>query len=110
MLIITYRQSLAQELGRKLKDFDVYLDVDPNDFPGLESEEKYPEVVVQLDSLGRLSPTTIRRFDIVVVDEMVSVLRHISAKTLSHAMHVAGLLTHHLAEGVQSHHHGRLLE
>ena len=96
MLIITYRQSLAQELGRKLKDFDVYLDVDPNDFPGLESEEKYPEVVVQLDSLGRLSPTTIRRFDIVVVDEMVSVLRHISANTLSHAMHVVGLLMHHL--------------
>eukprot|EP00891_Asterochloris_glomerata_P006759 jgi/Astpho2/6759/fgenesh1_pg.00102_%23_32_t len=96
VVIITYRQSLAQELGRKIEDFDVYLDVDKNDFPGLESEEKYPEVIVQLDSLDRLSPTTIRRFDIVVVDEMVSVLRHISAKTLDRAMHVAGLLTHHL--------------
>eukprot|EP00891_Asterochloris_glomerata_P005840 jgi/Astpho2/5840/Aster-02351 len=96
VLIMTYRQSLAQELGRKLIDLTVYLDVGSNDFPGLEDDKKYPKVIVQLDSLDRLSPTTIRRFDIVVVDEMVSVLRHISAKTLDQAMHIVGLMTHHL--------------
>ena len=78
-------------------DLTVYLDVDSDGFPGLEDDKKYPKVIVQLDSLGRLSPTTIRRFDIVVVDEMVSVLRHISACTLeSRAMQIVGLLTHHL--------------
>ena len=77
-------------------DLTVYLDVDSNAFPGLEDDKKYPKVIVQLDSLDRLSPTTIRRFDIVVIDEMVSVLRHISAKTLTQAMHIVGLMTHHL--------------
>ena len=74
----------------------------PNDFPGLESEEKYPKVIVQLDSLGRLSPTTIRRFDIVVIDEMVSVLRHISAPTLKErCIPVLGLLMHHLQKAAK---------
>ena len=101
-MIITYRQSLAQELGRKLRGFKVYLDVNPNDFPGLESDEKYPKVIVQLDSLGRLSPTTIRRFDIVVIDEMVSVLRHISAPTLKERrIPVLGLLMHHLQKAAK---------
>ena len=76
--------------------------MNPNDFPGLESDERYPKVIVQLDSLWRLSPTTIRRFDIVVVDEIVSVLRHVSAKTLeSHAMHTVGLLIHHLQKATK---------
>lgn len=79
MLAVTFRQTLAIELSRKLKNhgFVSYRDVPPED--PMDSRKEFPRVIVQIESLHRLrsafGDTPV--FDLVVVDEMESALRHL---------------------------------
>eukprot|EP00798_Chlamydomonas_sp_ICE-L_P031957 gene31957-biopygen9484 len=88
VLVVTYRQSLALEHKRKLarKGFVSYLDADvtPQD---LRRRDKTPRVICQIESLHRLAEHTCMRyltsgFDIVVLDEVESLLRHFMSPTV----------------------------
>eukprot|EP00798_Chlamydomonas_sp_ICE-L_P027792 gene27792-biopygen5201 len=88
VLVVTYRQSLALEHKRKLarKGFVSYLDTDvtPQD---LRRRDKTPRVICQIESLHRLAKHTCMRyltsgFDIVVLDEVESLLRHFMSPTV----------------------------
>ena len=80
VLIVTYRQSLALELQRKLGDlgFANYMDVNGS----MHDRETYPRVICQLDSLARLDEVETPQFDLVILDEVESLLRHFSSATL----------------------------
>lgn len=79
MLAVTFRQTLALELSRKLKShgFVSYRDVPPED--AIDSRADYPRVICQIESLHRLRSAfgDTPAFDLVVVDEMESALRHL---------------------------------
>eukprot|EP00798_Chlamydomonas_sp_ICE-L_P023414 gene23414-biopygen13686 len=86
--VVTYRQSLALEHKRKLarKGFVSYLDADvtPQD---LRRRDKTPRVICQIESLHRLAEHPCMRyltsgFDIVVLDEVESLLRHFLSPTV----------------------------
>jgi hypothetical protein len=82
-LVVTYRQSLALELKRKLAahGFVSYGDVTPRD--SLSDRVRYPRVICQVESLHWLSGVrTVPRFDLVVVDEVESLLRHFTSPTV----------------------------
>eukprot|EP00798_Chlamydomonas_sp_ICE-L_P031161 gene31161-biopygen6041 len=88
VLVVTYRQSLALEHKRKLarKGFVSYLDADvtPQD---LRRRDKTLRVICQIESLHRLAEHTCMRyltsgFDIVVLDEVESLLRHFMSPTV----------------------------
>eukprot|EP00798_Chlamydomonas_sp_ICE-L_P003184 gene3184-biopygen20937 len=88
VLVVTYRQSLALEHKRKLarKGFVSYLDADvtPQD---LRRRDKTPRVICQIESLHRLAEHPCMRyltsgFDIVVLDEVESLLRHFLSPTV----------------------------
>eukprot|EP00798_Chlamydomonas_sp_ICE-L_P020537 gene20537-biopygen29290 len=88
VLVVTYRQSLALEHKRKLarKGFVSYLDADvtPQD---LRRRDKTPRVICQIESLHRLAEHTCMRyltsgFDIVVLNEVESLLRHFMSPTV----------------------------
>lgn len=93
VLLVTYRQTLTLEMQRKLQEFGFvsYLDV-----RGWELEDRaaHPRVICQVDSLPRLKeqgcwdPT----FDLVILDEIESMLRHFSSPTLSKPLAVLRLL------------------
>lgn len=85
-LILTYRQSLAIELGeRKLKDhgYHNYLNVLAQG-GDLSDRTAYPRVVLQIDSLDKLTKKTmgIPRFDFIIIDEVESAFAHFNAVTL----------------------------
>jgi hypothetical protein len=88
VLVVTYRQSLALEHKRKLarKGFVSYLDADvtPQD---LRRRDKTPRVICQIESLHRLAEHPCMRyltsgFDIIVLDEVESLLRHFLSPTV----------------------------
>eukprot|EP00798_Chlamydomonas_sp_ICE-L_P005456 gene5456-biopygen4663 len=88
VLVVTYRQSLALEHKRKLarRGFVSYLDADvtPQD---LRQRDKTPRVICQIESLHKLAKHTCMRyltsgFDIVVLDEVESLLRHFMSPTV----------------------------
>ena len=88
VLVVTYRQSLALEHKRKLarKGFVSYLDADvtPQD---LRRRDRTPRVICQIESLHRLAQHPCMRyltsgFDIVVLDEVESLLRHFMSPTV----------------------------
>eukprot|EP00798_Chlamydomonas_sp_ICE-L_P008337 gene8337-biopygen13470 len=88
VLVVTYRQSLALEHKRKLarKGFVSYLDADvtPQD---LRQRDKTPRFICQIESLHKLAKHTCMRyltsgFDIVVLDEVESLLRHFMSPTV----------------------------
>ncbi len=83
ILIISYRQSLSYELsGSKLKalNFTNYLDVKTD----LDDRDKHPRVIIQIDSIDKLTSRkwSVPDFQYVIIDEVESVLLHLSAKTL----------------------------
>ena len=92
VLVLTYRQSLAYELaGSKLgKDgFVNYQDVQE-----LHNRVLYPRVVIQVDSIDRLTPDrwSTPQFDYVIIDEIESLLLHLSAKTLKEPVRIINKL------------------
>jgi hypothetical protein len=93
-LVITYRQTLALEQTGKLKThgFVSYLDV-PHD-KQLHRRAKYPRVICQLESMHRLVALTGEHeaFDLVIVDESESVLRHINSPTVKAPAYAVDLL------------------
>ncbi len=80
-LIVTYRQSLALELQRKLGDlgFVNYMDVQGS----MHDRDRYPRVICQLDSLARLDELETPQFDLIILDEVESTLCHFASPTLS---------------------------
>jgi hypothetical protein len=87
VLVLTYRQTLAYEQVRKLAShgFVSYLDVD-HDAP-FHSRKRYPRVICQIESLRRVAgPSGLyglgATFDLVVIDEIESVLRHFCSPTV----------------------------
>jgi hypothetical protein len=83
ILFVTYRQTLAYEQKRQLRRFGFTNYLDTTD--SLDDRLQYPRLIVQIESLHRLcsSPTAYPTgFDIVVIDEVESVLRHFASKTI----------------------------
>lgn len=89
VLTITYRQSLAAEHERKMRDhgFVSYLKVGRGTDAGsadLADREAYPRVICQIESLRRLGSDLfqIPLFDVIILDEVESVLRHWASPTV----------------------------
>lgn len=87
VLVLTYRQTLAYEQQRKLQNhgFTNYLDV-PRD-AAFHNRDKYPRVICQIESLRRVVGTCgiaelLSKFDLVIIDEVESVLRHFCSPTI----------------------------
>lgn len=82
VLVVSYRQTLALEQGRKLHDhgFVTYLNIKDH----LGDRERYPRVICQVESLERTG--TVRcapsYFDLIVLDEIESLLRHFCSPTV----------------------------
>lgn len=78
VLMISYRQSLAYNLAERL-GFTNYLECD-----NLSDRSKYPWIVCQLDSIGDLAKMDrlVPLFDNIFMDEIMSLLNHLSATTL----------------------------
>jgi len=57
---------------------------------GLDNRDKYPRVVLQIDSLDKLTSAkwSAPQFDYVVIDEIESLLLHLSAKTLKEPVRI----------------------
>ena len=98
VLALTSRVTIAQELRAKLcgEGFVSYLEVPTDVQPNLDDEEAFPRVICQLDSIRRLSPTLLRTFDLVILDELCSLLLHFSAPTLRDRALVLECLQHTL--------------
>ncbi len=95
VLVITYRQALAQELGRKLMNFDFqnYLHC-----PGMDLREQhqFPRLILQLDSLPRIEGTSFMpapMYDLVILDEFDSLLRHFESATIAEPVYLIDQLT-----------------
>jgi hypothetical protein len=88
VLVATYRQTLAFEHTRKLRGhgFVSYLDYlgARRSVRDLADRSKTPRVICQIESLWRLgaAPSIAARFDVVVLDESESVLRHFASPTV----------------------------
>ena len=86
ILMVTYRQSLAMEHVRKLRrhGFVSYLDFrTEGEREALADRRRCPRVICQVESLWRLSGVrTIPMFDVVVMDESESLLRHFASPTV----------------------------
>ena len=95
VLVITYRQSLAMEMKRKLATagFVMYMDVPHEASLGLDDESAFPRVIVQLDSLWRLSRMSIRQFDLIILDEQISLMQHVSSESLRQRQFILHLFT-----------------
>jgi hypothetical protein len=82
ILVVTFRQTLAIEQERTLgrHGFANYLNVTQD----LHDRKKYPRIICQVDSLWKLgshvrfAPT----FDLVILDEVESILRHHASPTI----------------------------
>jgi hypothetical protein len=100
-LYLTYRVAQAKDLKKRFPETANYLDLkadfkdvlfpDPNSTGGgnlltaLQSRDKFPRIVVQVDSLLNLRPYGIGEvapFDTVILDEVASILAHLSSATL----------------------------
>ncbi|GAQ86434.1 hypothetical protein KFL_002890010 [Klebsormidium nitens] len=107
-IMITYRVAQAEDLKRRFPRTANYLDLkadyenqwfqDPNDkhnlLTALQSRKDFPEIVVQVDSLLNLRPGGIGEvapFDLVILDEVASILAHLSAATLRNGMETSEL-------------------
>ncbi|GAQ91962.1 hypothetical protein KFL_008920010, partial [Klebsormidium nitens] len=107
-IMITYRVAQAEDLKRRFPRTANYLDLkadyenqwfqDPNDkhnlLTALQSRKDFPEIVVQVDSLLNLRPGGIGEvapFDLVILDEVASILAHLSAATLRNGMETGEL-------------------
>jgi hypothetical protein len=77
ILWISTRQSYANNVFKRLKDlkFVNYLD----DKLNFHKEDK---IIVQLESLHKLGKESIKMFDLVVLDEIESILYHFSSETM----------------------------
>ncbi len=97
ILAVTYRQSLAYNLASKLPGFHNYLDGG-----NLADRAQYPCVICQLDSIHKLAEDEqeLPAFDVVILDEVESLLNHFSAATLYLPNAVMELLLHVL-EGAE---------
>jgi hypothetical protein len=108
--MITYQVAQAQDLKERFPRTANYLDLkadydhknvwfeDPNNkhilLTALQSRKGFPEIVVQVDSLlnlrrggiGEVAP-----FDLVILDEVASILAHLSAATLRNGMETGEL-------------------
>ena len=88
ILVVTYRQSLAMELsGSKLRGFVNYLDVPASHDKTVDrlwDRSLYPRVVCQYNSMWRLAekPRLLPLFDLVILDEVMSLLDFSSARIL----------------------------
>ncbi|GAQ91659.1 hypothetical protein KFL_008280010, partial [Klebsormidium nitens] len=106
--MITYRVAQAEDLKGRFHRTANYLDLkadyenewfqDPTDkrilLTALQSREQFPEIVIQVDSLLNLRPDGIGEvapFDLVILDEVASILAHLSAATLRNGMETAEL-------------------
>ena len=80
VLIVTYRQTLAYNLDLKLKGFHNYLD----GMEEMNDRERRPRVICQLDSILATCETSreVPKFDLVVLDEVASLIGHTAAPTL----------------------------
>jgi hypothetical protein len=100
VLVVTYRQSLAVEQAGKLKahGFVSYLDV-AYDAP-LDDRAEFPRVICQLESLRRIVALNgdLSPFDVIIVDEVESVLRHVNSPTVAAPAYVLGLIMQLLRE------------
>ena len=94
VLIIVYRQALADNLAGVFTDFTNYLDVSTDSEPNIDDRRAHPRVICQIDSLWRLSeiPGAISKFDLVICDEFVLALNHLSASTLEQPRQTADLM------------------
>jgi hypothetical protein len=98
VLVLTYRQTLAYEQVRKLAPhgFVSYLDV-KRDAP-LHNRKRYPRVICQIESIRRVAgPSGLyglgATFDLVVIDEVESVLRHFCSPTVGSPYSTLELVT-----------------
>lgn len=89
VLLVSYRQSLTCEHMRKLGNlgFVSYLDYmnSTNSQPDvdLSNRKQFPRVVCQIESLWRISPPMSPPvFDMIILDEVESVLRHFTSTTV----------------------------
>ena len=92
-LFITYRRSLAYNLETRFKDYQVenYLNVDGTNNDKIFNSDK---LIIQLESLLKLdsnednsevryySETKIKSYDLIVIDEIVSLLNQFSSPTM----------------------------
>lgn len=80
VLIVTYRQTLAYNLDSKLMGFHNYLD----GMEEMNDRERRPRVICQLDSILATCETSreVPKFDLVVLDEVASLIGHTAAPTL----------------------------
>jgi hypothetical protein len=98
ILFISYRVAQAKDLKERFPGFRNYLDLKADfqhqrwDSPdgqwsltALQNRQLFPHIVVQVDSLLQLRPHgfgPVPPFDLVVVDEIASILAHLSSSTL----------------------------
>lgn len=106
--MITYRVAQAEDLKRRFPRTANYLDLkadyenewfqNPDDkhtlLTTLQSREQFPEIVIQVDSLLNLWPGRIgdvAPFDLVILDEVASIIAHLSAATLRNGVETGEL-------------------
>lgn len=101
VLVICCRTSLCENCLERFSDgFILYSQIDGS----IADRQRYPKVIVCLDSIGRLcsewSPAPTEFFNTVIIDEIRSVLLHLSASTLQYPMDVIRTL-HSFLGGAQ---------
>lgn len=94
ILVITYRQSLAIEQERKLKNhgFVNYMNVKGD----LADRDEFRRLILQLESIERICEfpgAPPNGFDFVIIDESESVLRHFESETIKAPMATMRCLT-----------------
>ncbi len=103
VLVITYRQTLAQELEKKLLPFQFqnYLACQNCD---LTNREAYPRLILQLDSLPRIQGNSFKpspKYDLVVLDEFDSLLRHFDSAKIAEPRYLIDQFAEVLQESTQ---------
>jgi hypothetical protein len=110
VIMITYRVAQAQDLKARFPRTANYLDLTTdydhknvwfpdlnnkyNLLTALQSRKDFPEIVVQVDSLLNLRQGSIGEvapFDLVILDEVASILAHLSAATVMNGMETSEL-------------------
>ncbi|PNH01594.1 putative helicase [Tetrabaena socialis] len=105
VLIVTYRQSLASEHARKMRSHGLVSYLDVGHDQDLTDRTLFPRVICQIESLGRLSGASrlVPDFDIIVLDEVESVLRHYASPTVTSplfAMDAFMIMLRHARRGI----------
>ncbi|KAJ3005838.1 hypothetical protein HKX48_000438, partial [Thoreauomyces humboldtii] len=80
ILFLTYRQSLAGEISKRFPSFTNYLTTPT----GLSNRERHPHVICQIESFSKLvdDEVSIPEFDVVICDEVESLLNYMSSSTV----------------------------